>query len=249
MGRQSLRIGRPATIGPVRDRPASPLFIAVVLCVPLVILGNAVAIMLVPWIADLLYALPGFPDDPFWLTDRDRADLAEIGIRAIWPLGGGPDLLREANFPDGRAAFTPREISHMEDVRALVRAAAVLWVAAVALLAVAIAWLHRTGGAAGSGVIRRGLGWGGLLTFGLIGAAGLLMLIGFDTAFDGFHGIFFEGDSWKFDDVRTLRRLYPDAFWGIAAGALVVLALAQATALVLWTGIIGRSEVSPAPPR
>lgn len=227
----------------MRDRPASSLLIVIVLCVPLVVLGDAVAILLIPWMADLQYALPGFPDDPFGLAGGDRAELAETGIRAIWPLGAGPGLLREANLPGGGAAFTPGEVSHMEDVRTLVRAAATLWVAALVLLTAAIAWLRRNGGAAGSGVVRRGLGLGGLLTFGLIGVAGLLMLIGFDTAFDGFHGIFFEGDSWKFDDDRTLRRLYPDAFWGIAAAALVILALAQATALVLWTGILSRREV------
>jgi integral membrane protein (TIGR01906 family) len=225
-----------------------PLLIAV--CVPLVILGNALIVLLLPWMPDLQYALPGFPADEFGLERAERADLAETGIRSIWPVGRGTDLLSEARLPDGGEAFRESEISHMDDVRALVRGVLIAWLVAVAGLVATLArsW-NRAGGPGRAGWT--GLRWGGMATLGLFGAVGLLMLVGFDAVFDGFHGIFFEGDSWKFDDDFTLRRLYPDAFWGIAAAWLVILVLAQALGLLLWSRAGGRDRGrnGPEPPQ
>ena len=39
------------------------------------------------------------------------------------------------------------------------------------------------------------------------------MLLGFDRFFDDFHGVFFEGDSWRFARGDTLLRIYPERFW------------------------------------
>lgn len=215
------------------------LSLLIAVCVPLVILGNSLIVLLVPWMADLQYALPGFPADEFGLERGERADLAATGIRSIWPVGDGTALLAEAKFPDGSAAFEGSEISHMEDVRGLVRAVLLVWLLAVAGLAGTLAWLRTRAGGFGQ-TARSGLRWGGVATLVLFAAVGLLMLIGFDAVFEGFHGVFFEGDSWKFDDDFTLRRLYPDAFWGIAAAWLVILVLAQAAGLLLWTRMRGR---------
>lgn len=63
-----------------------------------------------------------------------------------------------------------------------------------------------------------------------------------------FHGVFFEGDSWRFADGATLRWLYPDAFWAFSAGVLVVLVAIQAVALVLLAGGF-RQSGPPSPPR
>ncbi len=215
------------------------LSLLIAICVPLVILGNSLIVLLVPWMADLQYSLPGFPADEFGLERGERADLAATGIRSIWPVGDGTALLAEATLPDGGEAFEGSEISHMEDVRGLVRAVLLAWLSAVAVLAGAFAWLRVRAGRFGE-TARAGLRWGGVATLALFAAIGLLMLIGFDVVFDGFHGIFFEGDSWKFDDDLTLRRLYPDAFWGIAAAWLVILVLSQAAGLFLWTRVRGR---------
>ena len=47
----------------------------------------------------------------------------------------------------------------------------------------------------------------------------LAMLADFDAFFDTFHGVFFDGDSWRFQHGDTLLGLYPDTFWVLAAGA------------------------------
>ena len=45
------------------------------------------------------------------------------------------EILREARLPGGGAAFTRFEISHMEDVRQLIRGGLALWLVAVVLVA------------------------------------------------------------------------------------------------------------------
>jgi integral membrane protein (TIGR01906 family) len=215
------------------------LSLLIAVCVPPVILGNALFVLLLPWMADAQYVLPGFPADEFGLDRSARADLAGTGIRSIWPVGAGTELLTAAELPDGSAAFGLPEVSHMEDVRGLVRACAIGWLVGLLGLGGSLAWLRIRTGAFGEAA-RSGLLWGGAATLSLVASLGLLMLIGFDAAFDGFHGIFFEGDSWKFPDDATLRRLYPDAFWGIATAWLVILAIVQAIALVLWARAAAR---------
>jgi integral membrane protein (TIGR01906 family) len=212
----------------VSAKPAGLLIAVIAAAVPLVILGNALIVLLVPWFAHLQYALPGFPDDPFGLAGADRASLGATGIRSIWPVGPGPELLVDARLPDGSEAFGPVEIRHMDDVRGLVRACFVLWLVAIAAGAASAFRLNGTGR---SDAIRRGLRMGSTLTIGAMLVIGVAMLVNFEAIFDGFHEIFFEPGTWTFGDDETLRRLYPDEFWGIAAGLLAVLALAQALLL------------------
>ncbi len=44
--------------------------------------------------------------------------------------------------------------------------------------------------------------------------------------------MFFSGDSWRFAETDTLRRLFPDRFWSDTAIALGVLVGVQALAIV-----------------
>jgi integral membrane protein (TIGR01906 family) len=213
---------------PVRDKPAGLSIAVIAAAVPLIILGNALIVLLIPWFAHLQYALPGFPEDPFGLSGADRASLGATGIRSIWPVGPGSDLLVDARLPDGSVAFGPVEIRHMGDVRDLVQACFGLWLLSVLAFAAAVLRLRNTGRGE---AIRRGLRLGSVLTIGAMAVVGVAMLVDFDAMFDGFHEIFFEPGTWTFGDEETLRRLYPDAFWGIASGLLAVLALAQALLL------------------
>lgn len=215
-----------------RMRRSSPLGIIVTVAVPAVLLGNALLILLVPWMADVQYAVPGFPDDPFGLAGGDRSDLAETGIRSIWPVGQGTELLEQATLPDGTAAFQTKEVLHMDDVRGLVRAILGIWLVALIAGAVALRALFRR---AGRQALLNALGRGARLTLILMAVVGLLMLVSFEFFFDGFHAIFFEGDTWKFADFYTLRRIYPDAFWGIASAFFAILTLAQALILARFT--------------
>jgi integral membrane protein (TIGR01906 family) len=224
------RVCRPRYDRPVSDKAVGPLIAVIAAAVPLVILGNALIVLLIPWFADLQYALPGFPDDPFGLAGGDRASLGATGIRSIWPIGPGTDLLVDARLPDGSMAFGPVEVRHMGDVRGLVQGCFALWLISLAVGAVAASRLRRAGR---SDAVRRGLRLGSAVTIGAMALIGVAMLVSFDAIFDGFHEIFFEPGTWTFGDDETLRRLYPDAFWAIASGLLAGLALTQALLLFL----------------
>lgn len=208
---------------------AHALLAAVVaVAVPLVLIGNGLVVGMQPWIIDAVYAVPGLPDDPLGLAGDDRERLAKLGVRSVRPFDDGVGLLRAARLPDGAPAFTARELRHMQDVRDLV--GALLRVAAVALVAGVAAGLalrRRAGAAAVAVAVRRGA----LATLALGAVVGLGLLVAFDPVFDAFHGIFFEGRSWRFRDERTLRRLYPDAFWAIAGCLLAALVVLQAVVL------------------
>lgn len=207
------------------------LALLVAILLPFVFVGNALLVLVQPWLVDAQYALPGFPEPLIELSGDQRADLAATGVRSISPWrGGGIDLLREARLPGGEPAFDSREVAHMSDVRGVVSGFMIAWLAGVAVLLAAALMMR---GAEARSLLRRALGWGASATLAGFAALALFMLIDFDSFFTAFHSVFFEGDSWRFASDDTLRSLYPDEFWGVAAGVAAALIVMQAAA-VLW---------------
>lgn len=230
----------------------------IVAAVPIVLVGNALLVLVNPWIVHAVYAMPGFPGDSIGLSDGERTDLAITGVRSIRPGDDGVELLRDARLPSGAPAFGEREVSHMQDVRDLVGKFVIAWgVALVVALGSSLA-LRRIGGPAPfripwsttSRPIPRALVAGCYLTIAMMGLVGLVMLINFEFFFDGFHGIFFEGDSWRFKDRTTLRQIYPDFFWGVAGATIATLVAVQAAAVigvVAWRSRHRSADGSPVP--
>lgn len=210
--------------------------VVVAALVPLVLIGNSLLILLIPWHADIQYAIPGFPEPPVGLAEGERSDLARDGIFSIWPLGPGDRVLEEARLENGRQAFAADEIAHMADVRGVVRASLVLWlVAAVALILL----LRKYGPARSRAALRAGA-W---LTLGIFAFVGLASVLSFDSLFTSFHELLFEDGTWTFPTDSTLIGLYPERFWITATGALVLLSALQALALILVVERPGRSRM------
>ncbi len=211
---------------------AASLSLAVALVVPPLLVVTGVRVLAHGWYVRFLYERGGVPADRYGLSGPERARLALVGLEAILPAEEqGLERLRRARLPDGSPAFGGREIAHMADVRSLVASAYRLQVGGgLALLALALATLpvRRLRRA-----LLRGLRLGAWLSVGLAALVGALSLLSWGSFSTPFHSLFFEGDSWRFADTDTLRRLYPDRFWvdtAIALGALTVL---QALALLL----------------
>ena len=220
-----------ATSEPIERTRTTVLPLLVAAALPAVLIGNALLVLLHPWLIDAQYALPGFPDDGLGLADGERRDLAHAGVRAIavWD-GPGIERLRDARLPGGTPAFGGREIGHMEDVRSVVTGFAWAWLVGLAALGASAFALVRAGE---QRALARGLRWGAKLTLAAFAGLALVMLVDFDAFFEGFHGIFFSGDSWRFADDDTLLGLYPDTFWVLAAGATAALVVGQALAALL----------------
>ncbi len=203
--------------------------VAVALALPLVIVGNSVLLLLIPWHADLQYAVPGFPDPPTRFTGGERSDLARDGIVSIWPVGPGVRILEEARLQTGAPAFDADEVSHMSDVRDVVRALMVAWSISVIVLAII---LYRLGLAR----LNRPLRVGAWLTLGAFLLVGLVSALAFDSVFTYFHEALFEDGTWTFPTGSTLIGLYPERFWITATGALVLLSVLQALSIIWWSG-------------
>lgn len=196
--------------------------------VPPVAVAAALLVLAHPWAVDVSYALPGFPEPRIEIADDERSRLAAVGVRAIQPWRPeGIEAMTEAQRDSGETAFVAEELRHFEDVRDLVGIFLVL--GAVGLLLIALA--------AAVPMVRPllvpGLRAGALTTLGAFAVLSLLMLVGFGTFFDGFHEVFFEGDSWRLPPEGTVRSLFPDEFWAMMGAAMAVLALAQAVVILL----------------
>ena len=204
------------------------IVVAVALGVGPALIAIALVVLAHPLTVDAAYALPGFPEPRITLGDDERSRLAAVGTRAIQPWRpDGIEQMRAARRSDGRPAFDQEELAHFEDVRTVISALLVAGAAGIAVIGLAAGLVRERS------VLRRGLTAGTRLTVAVCAVLGVLMLIGFDAFFAGFHGLFFEADSWKLPNRGTVRSLYPDALWALLGGALVALVLAQAAAIEL----------------
>jgi Protein of unknown function (DUF1461) len=228
---------RPRTIERIRGRRVAVVVIAAF--VPLILIGNAVHVLSHPWFVDV--ELGRTAPDPYGMADRDRRRLAHTALDSIVPFGGGDRVLREARLPNGGAAFDPKERRHLHSVRGYLLG--LYAIHAVGLLAiVALLIVPRT-----RRVARDGLAAGAAWTLAIAAFVGLYVAVAPVSFLGGFHRVFFSGDSWRFADTETLRRLFPDDFWSETALVLGGLVAVQAVVLLAVTLAARRQAIRPAP--
>jgi integral membrane protein (TIGR01906 family) len=195
----------------------------ITLLLPLALTFLGLRLLLTHAFPEVEYRMPGFPADEYGFTLQDRLKWSKISIDY---LVNNADIafLGSQTLPDGTALFNERELSHMLDVKKVVKP--VLWIGyAVWFLVLGIGLWARFGG--GWPEYLRGLGRGGWLTVGIVAFIGIFAGISFWQFFTLFHGLFFSGNSWLFEYSDSLIRLFPLPFWEHAflfAGALDVLA-------------------------
>jgi integral membrane protein (TIGR01906 family) len=217
------------------------IFLAVMLPVFLVL--SAVRMVTTETFLKIEYNRPGFPEDWYGFTREDRLHYAPYAIEYLRS-DAGISYLGDLTFEDGMPLYTAKELNHMEDVKAVMQAALrVHTVLSVALAAavIALAWKHESRWA-----LRRGLAAGGIFTMSLIFALVVLIFINWDFFFDGFHGVFFEGDSWHFSNSDTLIRLFPEQFWFDAALSIGMFTVLSALAAVVGVWAWERRPRQPA---
>jgi integral membrane protein (TIGR01906 family) len=181
------------------------------------------------------------PPDRYGLTRTERTALARVALDSIVPFGGGERELREARLPSGRPAFGERELRHMRDVRRYLLGLYTFHaVGIIALAALAVARRTRP-------VVRDGLAAGSLFTIAIAAFVGVFVAVSPVGFLGGFHRVFFSGNSWRFAETDTLRRLFPDRFWSDTAIVLGALVGAQAAALLAATVSRLRQAIRRAP--
>ena len=176
---------------------------------PIVLLGLVFRILLTPLFYSIEYRLPWFPPDPYGFTVEDRLHWTALAWNYMLN-DAGISYLGDLTFENGSPLYNERELSHMHDVKVVVKAALKVWYVAVAiLLGLGVwAWYGKWWQA-----YRRGLRRGGWLLIGLVVTIGLFAALAFWQFFTLFHELFFQGDSWLFEYSDTLIRLFPIQYW------------------------------------
>ena len=203
-----------------------------VLAIPLFILSASIA-----WaINDEGLYQQGFDD--YNISQRSgisQVDLHSVGaeIRRYFNSSEEPLAVRARVYGEERDLFTPREVIHMRDVKALIQKV---------YLVMGVAGAFLVAGTIGGIIWYRGSSpdklamlfhWGGWLTLALVMGVGLLALTGFDALFLKFHKISFSNDFWLLDP-RTdyLIILFPQGFWFDATMRVALASVAGALGLV-----------------
>lgn len=112
-----------------------------------------------------------------------------------------------------REFFTPREISHMEDVQGLFLAAIFLRRLCLMVILFCIGAIYFTGGKLRL-ILPKTIFSGTLLFFGTAAVLGLVVSTDFSKYFIIFHHIFFDNDLWILDpSVDMLINIVPEPFF------------------------------------
>ncbi|MBI4731837.1 MAG: DUF1461 domain-containing protein [Chloroflexi bacterium] len=140
------------------------------------------------------YRLPGFPPDNYGFSQADRLHYAPLALDYLLNTAD-ISFLGDQTFPDGSPLYNGRELSHMLDVKNVVRPA--LWIGyGIWAFLLAVGLWARFGGW-WSGYVR-GVRRGGWLTVGLAAAIGVSAAVSFWQFFTVFHSLFFSEGSWMF---------------------------------------------------
>jgi len=200
----------------------------VTISTPFIFLMFAVRVMLTPLFLQVEYNLPGFPADPYGFTREQRLNFSKISVDYLIN-NEGIEFLQNQKIDEGTPLYNARELSHMLDVKVLVKNMLTAWLVLLLiwLLLLVCAWRGK---------------WfldfllavsnGGWLTLGIILFLLTAVLVDFDGLFTAFHHLFFEGDTWLFYYSDSLIRLFPMRFWRdafiLTGGITILLALISA---------------------
>ncbi len=181
----------------------------VTLILPPLLLVTSILLLLNHVFLDLEYRRPGFPADTMGFTLADRLKYARPSV-AYLVNSQGIEFLRELQFPDGKSFYNERELSHMEDVKAVVQGTLRWYLVGVILLVILTALALQTGN---KRAFWESLSWGGFLTVGIVLFVLVYLAFNFDALFTQFHKLFFESGTWVFYESDSLIRLFPLPFW------------------------------------
>ena len=207
------------------------LVIILALFIPYILLMSGIRLITTPAFPAMEYQRSGFPQDQFGFTVQERTKWSEYAVRY---LTNDKDISYLGNLQDmtGKKLFTPDELSHMVDVKEVVRnASMVLYVFGGMSIAILV-WFVVMGQ---WDSLRRSLNTGGWITIGLLGALLVFLAVSFDKLFEYFHRLFFQDGTWTFSESSTLIRLFPFEFWRDAFVLVIGFALIIGVLLVLVT--------------
>jgi integral membrane protein (TIGR01906 family) len=185
--------------------------LAFVLLLPLLVISTSLRGL----VTDRDFMLRGFRDNQVaTTTGLDDAQLERIADAFVAYLQGphGQIQMQVTAFGRTRALFNDREVTHMEDVQALIQ-----WFLRIQLVAAAGVVVRIAVGVVvdrSAAPIGREMLWSTGLTVALVVVVGLLSLMDFEALWTRFHQVAFRNDLWQLDPTRDyLIMLFPEPFW------------------------------------
>jgi hypothetical protein len=161
--------------------------------VPIALIFLGVRLMLTHAFLEVEYHMPGFPADSYGFTTADRLHWSRLAVDYLVN-DASISFLGNQVFPDGSPLYNERELSHMLDVKNVVKPALGVGYAVLAVLLGLTAWA-RFGGWWNQSL--RGLKRGGWLTVGLVAVLAIFGSVSFWQFFT------------LFLDLRVFRYAYP----------------------------------------
>lgn len=206
--------------------------ILLVISIPLFIILTSIRILTNPLYPQFEYNTPSFPPDPYGFTKADRLKYAGLSIDYLLN-NSDISYFDQFKLADGSPMYNERELSHMRDVKILIKNTFLGWgiLGILLILVGVISWQQKN-----LGPFFMGLSRGGWATLVIIGLILVGVVVSFNGLFTDFHRIFFAGDTWLFYYSDTLIRLFPMQFWQDAFIWMGVFASTQA----LIFGVFGR---------
>jgi integral membrane protein (TIGR01906 family) len=208
--------------------------LAFVLLVPLLVIGTSLRSL----VSDRDFMLRGFQDNQVALTTGlDDAQLGRIADAFVAYFQGPPGQIQMqvTAFGQSRALFNDREVTHMEDVQALIQWFLRMQLVAGAVVAVRIALAVAVDRSPGP--IGREMLWSTGLMVALVVLVGVLSLMDFEGLWTRFHQMAFRNDLWQLDPTRDyLIMLFPEPFW-FAATIRMAISVAVQTVLLALVGV------------
>lgn len=130
--------------------------------------------------------------------------------------------------------YTPREVSHLRDVKQLFqwtfRAQELAVTYAIAYVVCVFIWARELSLRALAGHVMTSV----LIGAGVVGGIGVFALTGFENAWTEFHQIVFTNDFWLLDPTADrLIQMFPEDFWFDATLLIGMMTLAEAALLFL----------------
>ena len=214
-------------------------FAILTVILPFILLMNSVVLVFTVNFLTYEYKKPDFPPDPFGFTLEQRIKYGTASVNYITDVFGdyNDDYFAGLKKEDGTPLFNERELSHMKDVKTVFQTARLV-LAVMMVFVILTIYLVSQNPDSLKGFLKA-LIRGGILTIVIITAVIVLIFTGFDAFFDGFHRIFFTGESWLFYENDSLIRLFPEMLWvdGFSMAALFTLIFAVLIGLVAYLAL------------
>jgi integral membrane protein (TIGR01906 family) len=181
----------------------------IAILIPFIILMGGIRLIMTPTFPALEYQRAGFPEDPYGFNLADRTKWSAFAVNYLTN-EEGIDYLGDLQDAAGNTLYRSEELSHMEDVKRVVKGSLFIWYVAAGIVFGLSVWLLVQKAWREFRLAYRAGAW---ITLGLMAAMIGYVAINFNRLFDQFHRIFFSEGSWLFYPTDTLIRLFPLDFW------------------------------------